>query len=361
MKNIVLRLSTGLFLVAGVCAAGMLPRSPWIILPLALTFTIAHILGRFWLWRSVVAAQPLSRTLGQIAITFATQIVVVAVLYLIGRGIGAVMGRASVGAFSDWDIVYCIVFSAIGLALSGIVIWRERNEPPAAALMAAKIAAQLSGHQNGTSIDDMTEEAYTPSDEIRLVPGAVTLDNFYSGFYYTHIRREGDENTDGGAPGTPLPGAIGSDEKIAAAEAYLGVVFPDGLRALYRKQNGGSVNGLCVPKPGVEKPRLYDEVINPFGGYDDLLPCESLKTMFELVCHYADPEEADEADAFPEGSKNMIVLAQWYRHTLFLDYSTGDPPSVGFVDFDHDDWKAHCVRWQSFEAFFAALRHYEEA
>ena len=55
----------------------------------------------------------------------------------------------------------------------------------------------------------------------------------------------------------------------------------------------------------------------------------------------------------------MIILAQWYRHTLFLDYGAGDTPSVGFVDFDDTDWQAHCVRWPSFDDFYSLLRHYE--
>jgi hypothetical protein len=89
------------------------------------------------------------------------------------------------------------------------------------------------------------------------------------------------------------------------------------------------------------------------------LPCETLRTVFGSVTDYADPDDAEQADMFPDGCKRFIILAQWYRHTLFLDYSASDTPSVGFVDFDHTDWQAHCVRWSSFEEFFAALRHYE--
>ena len=60
----------------------------------------------------------------------------------------------------------------------------------------------------------------------------------------------------------------------------------------------------------------------------------------------------------------MLILAQHYRHTLFLDYSDGaeqgNEPRVGCVDFDDfSNWQPHCVWWESFDAFFAALRRYE--
>ena len=184
------------------------------------------------------------------------------------------------------------------------------------------------------------------------------------GIHYTHGCYEGPENT---YVDTPNADSAGSDEKIAAAETRLCVTLPEDLRALYRTQDGSSVNDLCVPKTGVETPRLYDDIVAPlyddivapFSGYDDLLPCESLRTVFASATDYADPEPADQSDMFPDGCAKMIILAQWYRHTLFLDYGAGDMPSVGFVDFEDIDWHIHCVRWPSFEVFYSSLRHYE--
>ncbi len=346
MKSIpVLRLITGLFLLVSVLSAGVLPRSPWIVLPLALTFTIAYVVGRWSAWSSAVRTQRPAQLAGQLSITFAVQAVMVSVLYLIGRGCAAVFGRTSTGAFSDWDIGYCIVVAVVGLGLGGIVAWRERSNPFAALSALA-----------GTTIDDATPPGWTPSDEIRLLPEPVTLQSFFSGIHYTHGRYEGPENT---YIGTPNADSAGSDEKIAAAETRLGITLPDGLRAVYRTQNGGSVNNLCVPEPGIETPRMFEDIVTPFSGYDDLLPCEVLRTLFASTTDFADPDDAEQAEMFPDGCKSFVILAQWYRCTLFLDYSASDTPSVGFVDFDHTDWQAHCVRWTSFDAFFAALRHYE--
>jgi SMI1 / KNR4 family (SUKH-1) len=334
-----------LFLLASVLSAGVLARSPWIVLLLALTFTVAYILGRWPSWISAINTQTLAQIIAQISITFATQTVMVAVLYLIGRGCAAVFGRAGASTFSNWDIGYCAVVTVLGLTLGGIVTWRERGNPLAAVSAFAEIA-----------VNDDVQPAWPQPDEIRLLPEPVTLQSFFSGIHYTHGRYEGPENT---YNGTPNADSAGSDEKIAAAEARLGVTLPDGLRAIYRTQNGGSINALCVPKSTIETHRLFDDIVTPFSGYDDLLPCEGLRTLFASTTDFADPDDIEQSDMFPDGCKAFIVLAQWYRHTLFLDYSASDRPSVGFVDFDDTEWQANCVRWGSFEEFFAALRHYE--
>ena len=346
MKNLpLLRLFTGFFLLACVPLAGVLPRSPWIVLPLALIFTVAFVVGRWQSWGSAMKTQSKPRILGQLAVTFATQAVMVAVLYLIGRGCAALLGRTTSGPFSTWDIGYCVLVAVVGIGMGGIAVWRERGCPSEALSAFAE-----------TGIDDVMPPGGTSPDEIRLLPEPVTLQSFFSGIHYTHARYDGPDNR---YNGTPNADSAGTDEKIAAAEARLGIVMPDALRAIYLTQNGGSINNLCVPKPGVETPRLYDDIATPFSGYDDLLPCEALRTLFDSATDFADPEEPDQSDMFPDGCNRFIVLAQWYRHTLFLDYSASDIPSVGFVDFDHIDWQTHCVRWRDFDAFFAALRHYE--
>ncbi len=346
MKNLpFLRLLTGFSLLASVVSAGALARSPWIVLPLTLTFTVAYVLGRWPAWSAAVSAQRPMRLAGQLSITFAVQAVMVSVLYLIGRGGAAVFGKTGTSAFSSWDVGYCVVVAVVGLSLGGIVAWRERSKP----FSALSVLADITG-------DDAKTPAWSPADEIRLLAEPVTLQSFFSGIHYSHARYDGPENS---YNGTPNADSAGSDEKIAAAEARLGITMPDGLRAVYRTQNGGSINHLCVPKPGIETYRMFEDIVTPFSGYDDLLPCERLRTLFESTTDFADPDDAEQAAMFPAGCKRFVVLAQWYRHTLFLDYSASDTPSVGFVDFDHVDWQTHCVRWRDFDAFFAALRHYE--
>jgi hypothetical protein len=346
MKKILfLRLLAGFFLLASALSAGALARSPSIALPLTLTFTVAYVLGRWPAWSSALNMQRPMRLAGQLSITLAVQAVMVSVLYLIGRGGAAMFGSTGTRALSTWDLGYCSIVTVVGLGLGGIVAWRERSN----SFAADSARADTTGH-------DGAAPAWSPPDEIRLLPEPVTLGSFFSGIHYTHARYDGPENS---YNGTPNADSAGADEKIAAAEARLGITMPDGLRAVYRTQNGGSINHLCVPKPGIETYRMFDDIVTPFSGYEDLLPCECLRMLFESITDFADPDDAEQAAMFPDGCKRFVVLAQWYRHTLFLDYSASDTPSVGFVDFDHLDWQTHCMRWTDFDEFFAALRHYE--
>ncbi|MFN7164671.1 MAG: hypothetical protein ACK4P2_07615, partial [Hyphomonas sp.] len=121
---------------------------------------------------------------------------------------------------------------------------------------------------------------------------------------------------------------------------------------------------VCVPLETHPEPTLYAHVILPFGGSDDLVPAESLRTVWDTITDYADPGSPEEAAAPPEGAKAMIVLAQWYRETLFLDYNQSGAPRVGYTDFDRFDLQGNrdtVTWWKDFETFFAALRHYEPA
>ncbi len=338
-----LRIVTGLMLLASVLLAGAYPRSPWIILPLALVFTVAFIVGRWRAWSAAFTSAPSTRLIGQLAATVAVQGTMVAVLYLIGRGAAAILGRADAGAFDSDDAAYCGIVAVLGIGLGGIAVWRERHAP-----FGIAPAVNDGGAGNaGTS---------AAADEIRLRPEPVTLQSLFAGIHYTHARYDEQGRI---YNGTPNADSAGSMEKIATAEARLGITMPTALREVYLTQNGGSIGSVCVPKAGVGTPRRYDDVVMPFSGYDDLLPCEKLRTVFDAATDCADPDDPEQSDMFPEGCSRFIVLSQWYRQTLFLDCSAGDEPSVVFVDFDHVDWQAHGLRWPSFGAFFAALRHYD--
>lgn len=343
MKLPIVRLTSGLGLVVAAIAAGVMARSLWIIAPLSVIFSIAYVLGKWPAWRVLIEQSTIAKIASQIAATALVQTIMVSVLYLLGRA-AAVFGRTSNHAFSNWDVYYSLAVAVFAFASASWVISRER-------LSATSNLGNAAAIDND---DDPTNPtARVMSDEIRLLAKPVTVQSFFSSPHYSH--------TDEHNPEKASANAAGSEAKISAAEAQLGIKLPEALRAIYRHQNGGSINDLCVPKPGIAVPKLFDDIITPFSGYNDLAPTESLRTLHESVTNYADPDNPDEADMFPQGCEKMIVLAQWYRHTLFLDYSESDLPSVGFVDFDIDseDWQAACVRWHSFEAFFKALRHFE--
>jgi len=147
-----------------------------------------------------------------------------------------------------------------------------------------------------------------------------------------------------------------------AGRAQLRHALPDLLITLYKLRNGGSIAGLCIPLAGHKAPTLCGEVLMPFGRYNELIRAETLRTVWDAVCGHADPNAPDEADQFPHGSKAQLMLAQWYRETLFLDYNQPGAPRVGFADFDRFDAEANrdwVTLWEDFETFFVALRHYE--
>lgn len=186
-----------------------------------------------------------------------------------------------------------------------------------------------------------------------MLPQALTSQTFYTGIHYGHAT----PTEEGGYDGTPNAESAGTPERIAAAEARLGVSLPEGLRALYRVQNGGEACNLALPL--VPQPRRFEDILTPFGGYEDLHPTESLATAWEGFLAFATPQDEAMAYLFCNGTDRMVVLSQWYRRTLFLDYNGPGAPSVGHVDFDDPDWANRVRRWPDFEAFFAQLRRFE--
>jgi hypothetical protein len=338
--NTIVRLAAGAFLVAAALGSGLLARSPWIIVPLGLVFTIAMIVGRSAGWARALKTHSAVRITAEALATLTVQLALVSTFYLMGRGVAALIGRDG-ASFESWDWMYVAVVAAVGIGLGAVAVRRESG--------AGQDAAFIEHDATHPESDNNTARA-----EIRPLPERVTPETLFAGIHYSHGRME-----TGAYDGTPNEKSAGSDEKIAAAEARLGVTLPEGLRTLYRLQNGGSVKNICAPKPGIVEPRLYDDIIHPFAGYEDLYPLEMLRTVFDSTTDFADPDDPDQADQFPDGCKQLIILAQWYRVTLFLDYTEGTPPTVGFVDFDLDDWRAGVVRWNDFDAFFASLRRYE--
>ncbi|HEY9656322.1 MAG TPA: hypothetical protein V6C50_12630 [Crinalium sp.] len=81
----------GLGLVAIAFSVGFVGISPWMILLVGLVFTAAYIQDKWFLWHDLF--QRRDRTFYQsLLITYLIQVVVVAILYLFGRGIGRLMG-----------------------------------------------------------------------------------------------------------------------------------------------------------------------------------------------------------------------------------------------------------------------------
>ncbi len=336
-----LRITLGISLVVFAIAAGLLQRSPWILPFMAIGFTCAYQFGQLRLWRVARNTGTLKRYWMQMPADFLVQLILVSVLYLIGFGLSALFsGGVSVAAFMPGDAIWPI---AAGAATSIFSLYIDRIEGHPSSFF----PAWMSSDQGSDEI---------AGDDLRLLPGPVTIDTFFA------HRDPVPADADPQAASAADPSAGLSDDDITRVEARLGRALPELLITLYKLQNGGSVAGLCIPLPGHEAPTRYGEVMMPFGGYNDLIRAETLRTVWDTVCDYADPDAPDEAGQFPDGAKAQLVLAQWYRETLFLDYNQPGAPRVGFTDFDRYDTEGNrdaVTWWKDFETFFAALRHYE--
>ena len=192
--------------------------------------------------------------------------------------------------------------------------------------------------------------------EFKIDYTPITLDNFFVDHHYANMDNVYDESKE-----TVLNEALAFNtlEKIQGIEAKFEIRFPEKLTQLYLKQNGGPVGGLTAPK--VENPRedTEDDWVFPFSGYDDMYRLEDIRTVFDSVEDYAGYPE--DIQMFPKNSKRLIILAQWYRHILFLDYRESTESKLGFVDFDRyedlqkDDWENDAVWWNDFDHFFSQL------
>ncbi len=345
--SVVWRIALGGGLVVYALAMGFVQRSPWILPFLGIGFTAAYLFGQMRTWRQARNTGKLKRYCLQLPADFAVQLMLVSVLYLIGFGFSAlVSGGVDVAPFAPGDAIWPLAVGAVGSIL-GLYIDRLEGHP-------SSYFPQWATDMGVDADDD------APAADLRLLPEPVTVSSFFSAPVETVPAAEVEAAAWADAHSAMTRGL--SEDDITRAEARLGRALPDLLISLYRYQNGGSVAGLCIPLPKHPEPTRYNHVIMPFGGYNDLIPAESLRTVWETVCDYADPDSPEDAGQFPSGAKGMIVLAQWYRETLFLDYNQPGAPRVGFTDFDRfklDGSRDDVLWWADFETFFAALRHYE--
>jgi SMI1 / KNR4 family (SUKH-1) len=317
-----LRLGSALLLLACAFAAGFDLRSPWYIGLLAIAFSAGYIAGKWHLWRRW-RSQTISTLITQLLSIYLIQVVLVGVLYLLGAGLANILGRSGVSVLTISDFWFPSIVMLITLSCCVLINHLEAKDTEGATLLA-----------------DQHNSAIQP--EIELLDTVITPQTFFSATHYSHGSAEQ---------------GLGSESKIAQAERLLQHALPESLKVLYRIQNGGSLPILVIYKKGRKATGRSDDVVYPFGGYNDLLPLENLRSLHDFFSDFADPDE--EAERFPEGCEQQIVLAAWYRNILLLDYNaldTAGEPGVLFADFDDDNWRERAERWPNFASFFALLR-----
>lgn len=337
-----LRIALGLGLVAFALGAGFLQRSPWTLPFMAAGFTAAYLFGQLRLWRVARISGKLRRYWLQLPADFVVQLLLVTVLYLIGFGLSALFrGSAHVAAFAPGDAIWPLGVGAFAVVV-GLYVDRLEGKP------SSFVPAWLSPPEEDP------DDADRP--QIRILPGRVTADAFYA------VNVAAPAGSEEGVEVLPTAGRGLGEDDITRTEARLGRALPDLLIDLYRQQNGGQAAALCIPVHGVAEPKHYSEVLMPFGPYNDLLPAEDLRTVLET---FQDPSDRDlpDDDYIPDGAGAMIVLARWYRETLFLDYNQPGAPRVGYADFGRFDLEGRpdpITWWRDFETFVAALRFYDQ-
>ncbi|MFK7941045.1 MAG: SMI1/KNR4 family protein [Roseovarius sp.] len=333
------RIVFSIVLLAFPFLAGMAAATPWYIAACVPVFVMSDVIGK---WRLQFAGKPGSILARFVATALIAQTCVVGVIYLLGRGLGSLTGQVEALSFGEAvNLPLVAVYAAIMVALGLVLLVVEREKMSMQEMVSTEIEV---AQQNILAADH-------DYDGLNLPAARIDPAHFFTKHHYSHYDQ---------APGSPDKElnhdlAFADAARIDAVETTLNVRLPDMLRALYLMQNGGSVRNVFVGDP--ETPRIED--IGPFSGYEELYPLENLRSLHDAVGDYAYEEDAE---MFPREAKRMIVLAQWYRATLFLDYRDGrDAPRVGFYDFDRsrdlsdDAWEQDATFWPDFESFMASL------
>jgi len=338
-----IRIGLGVSLVLFAGAAGFVQRSPWILPFMGLGFTSAYLFGQLRLWRVARNTGKLKRYWLQLPADFAVQLLLVSALYLIGFGLSALMtGEVEVAAFAPGDAIWPL---GAGAAASILGLYIDRIE----------------GHPSSFFPDWMNSPGEDAPD-IVVRPEPVTLESFYADFPMIAEPQFSNEPADDPESLKGLPGL--TDDDITRLEARLGRALPDRLIALLQKHNGGLVNGLCIVREGVSDPRMYDDILLPFGLGNALIHSDEMRTVWDAVQIYADSSQLRALDARTPEDHARIVISLYGLDMLFLDYNQPGSPRVGLCDFDRFDLNGNreaVTWWADFEAFFAALRHYEPA
>ena len=346
-----LRVASGLAIVLTVGSVGFFHRSPWIVLPFALAFSILYIQGKYPAWNQLWLTEGFSGLAKSMPITFAIQCVVVSVFYLIGYGLGSLTGVAtSAQAFSESDLLVPAVMLVAAFCVGLVIHEIERGGA------AHSLSVPLDTSATGALGASEREEA-----ELEMSDEPAREDRFFRARHHSvpnasQIALDRVAGADGQKPKRWPIGA--SDELLNEAELRLGVRLPDRLKALYRRQNGGIVQTFWVPNKPNPQP-LYDDWEDAFAyDYDELKPLSELTTLHALYMEDFDPEYDDEQDKqhWLPGAEKLVILAMRTGSGTALDYNMGDEPGVVIFDLEREGEARIRLSFSSFDAFFDALR-----
>lgn len=126
-----LRLVCGLWLVGSAMAAGFMLRSPWIIAPLGLAFSVLFVVGKWKAWRLTMQTLGWKSLPAGLLSTVPSQMVIVGLFY--GPCLGFMLltkGERAIAPYSGFDTQFAAVVLLLGLALAiGAHLLESRAEP----------------------------------------------------------------------------------------------------------------------------------------------------------------------------------------------------------------------------------------
>jgi hypothetical protein len=122
----VLRIITAIVVVATAVLAGYLHRAPWIIVLLTLSFSTLYIAGKLPQWRLLARSEGAPGIVKAMALTLPVQAILAGVFYLVGVGVGAIVGGRELAArLESFDLALAGGLLAFGLVSSSIIYVAE--------------------------------------------------------------------------------------------------------------------------------------------------------------------------------------------------------------------------------------------
>jgi hypothetical protein len=210
-----LRMIAALTVVLALIAAGILSRSPWLIVLVTPALTVLYALGKFRQWQTAWRAGDTRSIAAAFITTLPVQLILATILYLLGLGLGRLIAPAPFVAFGVADLMGGGFLFLLWVALS-LAIIRLEGAGPISARPAPGAASPASAYA-----DD--------SLELDIDPTPLTPATFFKspGYWRPDPARDAME---GRGKRVVKPDLMASDADLAAAEERTGFRLPDGLR-----------------------------------------------------------------------------------------------------------------------------------
>ena len=115
--EVILRVVSGLALLIGTILFGYFHRSLWSIVLMGIVFTAGYVAGKWPLWKAMTFEHGMIYSIVKLPPVLLVQVILVSVLYIIGYGLGALLGTAT-GTVSlsgqDFIVAGCLFGFSLG-------------------------------------------------------------------------------------------------------------------------------------------------------------------------------------------------------------------------------------------------------